>query len=437
MSCDILGAVNHLVQSSFILFKSRLASLMIIVFAFCLCAKAVFALSVDQMRVGVHPDKTRLVLDLSAKADFRAFVLDNPYRLVVDMPSFSWHAGNVDKSAASGITAMRQGNLQPGISRLVFDLNRPIAVRSAFVLPRAEGRPDRLVIDFSAISSAAFQTEKTKVHGTLNVKDSAANYAASTQGAEQRTASLNNNSIPTPSSKPAPTVKPLIVIDPGHGGVDPGAIGHNKLMEKQVVLALSRELKSQLEATGRYRVIMTRDSDKFIKLSDRVKFARQHGGDLFISIHADSIEKSNVRGASVYTLSEKASDAQTAKLAAKENRADLVAGIDLSVEDEDVANILVDLAMRDTTNQAKFFANSVVGTFKGIGLRVLDNTHRSAGFAVLKAPDIPSVLVEAGFMSNRSEAELLNTTEYRKKVAKALVNGVDVYFEQVRKNQRL
>jgi N-acetylmuramoyl-L-alanine amidase len=204
-----------------------------------------------------------------------------------------------------------------------------------------------------------------------------------------------------------------------------------------VVLALAKELKKQLEASGQYRVKLSRENDHFIKLTDRVKFAREHSGDLFISLHADSMPDKNVSGASVYTLSEKASDAQTARLAARENKADLIAGIDLNVEDKDVANILVDLAMRDTMNQSKFFANTLVQNLKSSNVRVLENTHRYAGFAVLKAPDIPSVLIEAGFMSNKKEADMLNSHAHRKNLAAALKQGIDRYFDQVRKNQRI
>ncbi len=413
--------------------------------AFCLLASGAQALSVDKARVGVYPDKTRLVLELSAASDFRTFTLDTPYRLVIDMPHFAWNAGDFDRPAASGITGLRSGALKPGISRLVLDMSRPTSVESAFILPEQAGKPNRLVIDYISVSPAQFQAMKSRVQGRLNVDDPAhaRNAPPALAAQTQAHAALDIASIPKPTAKPVskppakPAYKPLIVIDPGHGGADPGAVGHNNIKEKNVVLALSKELKRQLESSGHYRAILTRKSDKFIKLSQRRKFARDRGADLFISLHADSLDKKNVRGASVYTLSEKASDKQTARLAARENKADLIGGIDLSVEDEEVASILVDLAMRDTTNQAKFFANKIVDTFKGLGLRVLDNPHRYAGFAVLKAPDVPSVLVEAGFMSNRREANLLNTSSHRNKLAKALHRGIDAYFLQVAKNQRL
>jgi N-acetylmuramoyl-L-alanine amidase len=400
-----------------------------------------FALSVDQVRFGAHPDKIRLVLDLSEASDFRAFVLDDPYRLVIDLPDFQWRAGNVPNAPNAPdarVTAMRHGNLEPGVARIVFDMNVPVGVRTAFLLPAQDAKPHRLVVDFAEIPASSLAQEKNRVHGTLTAGErTLSNAMPAPSAASYQIAGASSAAPPVPPLPPRKMKKPLIVIDPGHGGVDPGATGANHVYEKKVTLALAKELKKQLEETGQYNVILTRDTDVFIKLADRVKFARKHEADLFISIHADSMEKKNVSGSSVYTLSEKASDAQTAKLAANENRADLIAGVDLSVEDEEVANILVDLAMRDTMNQSKFFANKLVNTFQNRKLRVLDNPHRYAGFAVLKAPDIPSVLVEAGFMSNPREAELLNSADHRRKLASALRDGINAYFEQVRKNQRI
>ncbi len=382
------------------------------------------ALSINQVRFGAHPDKIRLVLDLSQKTDFRVFALANPYRMVIDLPDFEWRAGSASTTPSSGVTALRYGNLQPGVSRIVFDMAKPVAVQGAFIIPAQKGQPTRLVIDFTHVSENVFERNKNASYGTL----------VSTSQILAVPQTVPAHKPPAPQGA---GYKPLVIIDAGHGGVDPGARGVNRTNEKNVTLALAKQLKSELEGTGRYRVALTRERDVFIKLRERVSIARRQQADLFISIHADSIEKSSVSGVSVYTLSETASDAQTAKLAAQENRADLIAGLDLSVEDEDVANILVDLAMRDTMNQSNFFANTLIEKFKSNQVRLLDSPHRSAGFAVLKAPDIPSVLVEAGFMSNKKESELLNTPAHRAKIARALGNAVDSYFDQVRKNQRI
>lgn len=380
------------------------------------------ALTIEDVRFGHYPDKIRLVIDLDQNTEFRSFVLPEPYRMVIDLPAFSWNTNTVQDQNKAGITAVRHGNLKPGISRIVFDLNRPVAIHKAFTLPAASGKPPRLVIDFANTSASGFASAQKNIQGTLNVNNIHQVSAAAPP--------------PRPQAAPKTNQKPLIIIDPGHGGVDPGALGPNGIHEKKVVLALGLELKKQLEASGRYRVKMTRHDDTFVKLSNRVRYARKHEGDLFISIHADSLENHNVSGASFYTLSEKASDAQAAKLAARENKSDLIAGIELEVEDEAVMDILIDLARRNTQNQSKYFANILVGNFKNSGLKLLKSSNRHANFAVLKAPDIPSVLVETGFMSNRAEAKKLSTKTHRAKIAKSLKKGIDAYFKTVKENER-
>jgi N-acetylmuramoyl-L-alanine amidase len=232
---------------------------------------------------------------------------------------------------------------------------------------------------------------------------------------------------------PPPAEKPLIIIDAGHGGQDPGARGANGTYEKTIVLAVAHELRKQLEDSGKYKVKMTRETDVFIPLRGRVNFARKHNGDLFISLHADSIQNSQVTGASVYTLSDKASDKETQKLADRENKSDLIAGVDLSTQEDDVADILIDLAARDTMNQSKFLANTVVSSLQNNGIRTLSTAHRSAGFAVLKAMDIPSILVEMGYLTNRSEVERLSSPQHRRKIAATLKSSIDTYFQKTSK----
>lgn len=229
--------------------------------------------------------------------------------------------------------------------------------------------------------------------------------------------------------------KPVVVIDPGHGGVDPGAIGVSGIYEKYITLAVARELKASLEKNGRYKVYLTRDRDIFIRLRDRVAIARQYNADLFISLHADSVANPQLKGLSVYTLSQNASDSEAQALADKENKADLIAGIDLSHESADVANILIDLAQRETMNRSAGFAGGVVDEV-GREQTLLGNTHRFAGFAVLKAPDVPSVLVEMGYLSNETEERNLRQPEYRVKLAKGISRAVDRFFLQGQKAAR-
>ncbi len=236
---------------------------------------------------------------------------------------------------------------------------------------------------------------------------------------------------PRPAPIPAPRkgdAKRTIVIDAGHGGVDPGAVGATGTHEKDVTLAMAREVRRQLEATGRYRVVMTRDDDSFVRLRDRVNKARAANADLFMSIHADSMGRGDTRGASIHTLSETASDAEAAALAARENRADVIAGVDLSGENKDVATILIDLAQRETMNRSATFAGILVNEL-GREIQLLPtNPHRFAGFAVLKAPDIPSVLIELGYLSNRQDEMLLSRPHHRAKVAAAVVKSVNAFF---------
>jgi N-acetylmuramoyl-L-alanine amidase len=396
-------------------------------------------LTVNSLRIGTHPDKTRIVASISRKTDFRAFMLFNPPRLVLDLPAFDWQAGTPASPPGSLTGSVRYGILQQGISRIVIDLKKPSTLKSAFFLPAGPSVQDRIVLDLAALPPGQGPAQE-RMFGTLTSHTPQLQLQPVMKKETEKPASEKETAraVPAPPA-PAPfagnekKAKPVIVIDAGHGGQDPGAKGANGKQEKDVTLAAAKDLKRALEETGRYRVHLTRSDDYFIKLQDRVKIGRKHGADLFISLHADSIDKPDVSGASIYTLSNKASDAQTAKLAARENRADLIAGVDLSHEDKEVADILIDLAMRDTMNQSKFFANLVVGQAKRQGIQLLEKPHRFAGFAVLKAPDVPSVLIEMGFMSNKAEVDRLSSVEYRRRISAAVAQGIDAYFAKVRK----
>ena len=399
-----------------------------------------YALEVTSLRYGKHPDKVRLVLDMDQLSDFKVFTLSSPYRIVIDLPHFTWGVGSPEKPVGVFVSDVRQGALDNGISRIVIDLNRPAAIQSAFFLPKNQDRPNRLVIDYKPVDAVTFEAKKSIIHGTLKAnKDHAKTKTAfsNLKGRNGVPLPPSNSNRPNKKYKNSPTkiIKPLIIIDPGHGGNDPGALGHNKAYEKHVTLAIAKELRKQLLSTGRYRVLLTRETDIFIKLKDRVKFARNHKGDLFVSLHADSIKRKNVRGTSIYTISKKASDSQTAALAKKENQADLIGGVGLNVEDEQVAFILGDFLMNETMNQSKFLANTVVKKLKINGIRTLENPHRYAGFAVLKAPDIPSILIETGFMSNRKEAKLLKQKSHQQNISRAIRYGIDSYFKHALLNE--
>lgn len=386
-------------------------------FFLILFALPALALNVQDVRVGAHPDKTRLVIELDHETQFRAFTLQGPDRLVVDLPSFNWLPASVALPQGSAITNVRRGALSANTGRLVFDLQKSSAITSSFILPAAGGKPARLVLDF--IDSAA---GSSKIWGGYLANES-----------------LVSEPTPVAPIAEAPAAPPpkrdyVIVIDAGHGGKDPGAT-HGSIREKHITLALAKALKQQLEAKDGFEVHLTRDKDIFIKLHERVNIARRYNPDLFISLHADSIAKSSVRGASIYTLSEKASDSQTARLAARENKADLIGGIDLNHEEEDVASILIDLVQRDTMNQSNYLAERLAENMKSNGVRLLQNPHRSAGFAVLKAPDVPSILIEAGFVSNAQEAKLLNQPAYRNKLAGMIADAFEDYLNYINNPQ--
>jgi N-acetylmuramoyl-L-alanine amidase len=242
--------------------------------------------------------------------------------------------------------------------------------------------------------------------------------------------------LPTRANRIAPGGRPstergpsrrVVVVDAGHGGVDPGAIAVTGMHEKEVTLQIARALRTALEATGRYRVVMTRDADVFLALRDRVAIARDAKADLFVSLHADSIDRGTVRGLSVYTLSDQASDREAAQLAARENRADALAGVDLARTSDQVARVLVSMAQRHTLNQSRRLANQIVETMRG-EFPLIPQPHRSAGFAVLTAPDVPAVLIEMGYLSSPQDARLLATGAHQQRLARSIARAVDRFF---------
>jgi N-acetylmuramoyl-L-alanine amidase len=243
------------------------------------------------------------------------------------------------------------------------------------------------------------------------------------------------NSIPTLRPGTAAGPLPLIYLDPGHGGADPGTIGSDGVYEKTITLAMAKELQRQLLATGRYRVKMTRQGDQYVPLRLRFEMARRDHADMFISLHADSDPGSLSRGATVYTLSETASDAEAAALAAKENKADLIDGVDLSQQGTAVTSILIDLAQRETKNRSAAFAELLVHDMSAV-TRLQRNSHRYAGFAVLKAPDIPSVLIELGYLSDSQDEALLISPLHRTKLAGAMLRAIDGYYAEVASGSR-
>jgi len=361
------------------------------------------------IRVGGDDKQTRVVVDLSRKIDIAAFTLADPYRVVVDLPQTTFKlAANAGEQPRGLVKAFRYGLIMQGGSRIVLDTKGPVRLEKAFVLDAAENQPARLVLDLVATDRNSFMR----------------NIALANRPAQAAPA--------RPSEAPAKVdgdARPLVVIDPGHGGIDNGTKGAGGELEKDIVLAFALTLREKLEASGKYRVAMTRAEDEFIALGERVRFARSRSAALFISIHADALPKreGQAEGATVYTLSENASDVEAARLAETENKADVIAGVDLTAEPDDVANILVDLAQRETKTFSVQFARTVVDELKSAA-RLHKHPLKSAGFKVLLAPDVPSVLVELGYMSTKDDLKQLTSASWRARTAQALAQAVDIYF---------
>ncbi len=402
--------------------------LLVFAISFLALAAPARALTVQTIRGAATADKTRLVFELDAISDFRTLITTAPATLIVELPakSVTDRAGmGLGPLGVLGVRQTRRG----GLMRLEFSLKHPSQIISAFMLPKDGEKPNRLVIDYR---SCVGECPATAPIGTI------ASPSPEQTTPDHSSPEIVDNPLPTGQDPAAdlssgPRVH-TVVIDAGHGGKDPGAIGVNKTYEKNITLAAAKSLAELLEESGRYRVVMTRSTDRFILLYDRVKIARAANADLFISLHADMApENKNAAGLSVYTLSDQASDAQTEKLAAQENKVDLLAGVDLSSTEQDVTNILIDLAMRENMNQSRFLANKVVTSMNSNAVDMIQKPHRYAGFAVLKAPDIPSILVEMGFISNPREARRLQEKSYRHDLMRALKTGVDAYFKVLEK----
>jgi N-acetylmuramoyl-L-alanine amidase len=359
-------------------------------------------------RLGGDEAQTRFVMDLSRKIDLHVFTLADPYRVVVDIPQVTFRLPPKAGETGRGlIKAFRFGLVMPGGSRIVIDLAKPARLDKAFVVDPADGAPARLVLDLAATDRDSFLRKIAL--------DQRFAHAQAAPLREQQSASGD--------------ARPVIVLDPGHGGIDTGTKGPNGQMEKDIVLDFAKRLKEKVETAGKYRVLLTRSDDTFVPLAERVRFAREAGAALFISIHADSLphREGDAQGATVYTLSETATDPAAARLAEQENRADVIAGVDLKDQPDDVAGILIDLAQRETKTFSVQFADKLVAIMKRT-IRLHKEPIKSAGFRVLRAPDVPSVLVELGYVSNKEDLQSLLSDRWRDHTADAMASAIDGYF---------
>lgn len=446
----------------------RLIFLFLIMFT---AASVNAAPSIISYRVADHEDKTRIVFDIEDAVEHKVFILQKPDRLVVDIPNVKWalKKGEEPKALGKVITKIRRGVPKEHTLRIVFDLASKVKISKSFIMiPSKEVRHHRLVLDIiplGKISSKPANIKKAKsppiiakkIEDIIEKEELSNNSKTEPLLEKETIESFIEKSEPEkfeiekfeiekarpekpkevieikPIKKPGKTkeskaIKTTIVIDAGHGGIDPGAISINGIHEKHITLEYSNELKRLLEETGKYSVIMTRSKDEFIPLKKRVQKARKARADLFISLHADSHNDPNLKGLSVYTLSEKASDKEAERLAEHQNRENL-GKVKFAKKHKEAAQILIEMTRRGTKNASAEFAQDLVSEI-GSEAELLGKAHRFAGFTVLSSVDVPSVLVELGYMSSPKEEELLKTEEYRTKLTTAMFKAIEKYFKR-------
>src|SRR6185312_9730526 len=318
------------------------------------------------------------------------------------------------------IKAFRYGLVMPGGSRIVFDLTGPAKITNSAMLDPANGQPPRLVLELEETDPASF-TQALIVHSPPPSKP--ADSQASAAIAPPQVAPVATTTPAAPADS-----RPVVVIDPGHGGIDNGTRSGEET-EKNLVLAFGLALRDRLEKSGKYRVVMTRTDDTFIPLDDRVKIGRTERAALFVSIHADYLPhgEGDAEGATIYTVSDKATDAEAARLAESENRADAIGGVNLTQEPTEVADILIDLAQRETRTFSNRFAHLLMSEMKST-TRMHKHPLKSAGFRVLKAPDVPSVLVELGYVSNKGDLAHLVSDSWRTKTVGSMAQAIDTFL---------
>ncbi len=369
-------------------------------------------------------EETRLVFSVNACVATETYVLDNPDRAIVDLPEVNFQIdpedGRQDPRAGKGrakghasersglISSYRFGRLAAGKSRIVVDLAGPAEVLSTTCAPAQSGTFE-LSLTLAPQAEAAFK-------------------AAARAGAEkQAKAAAPPVEAVAAAAQPSEMRKPIVVLDPGHGGIDSGALGRHHVQEKVVVLEFAKALASKLRASDRYQVVMTRNDDTFVPLGERVRLARKLGASLFVSLHADSLIGGGAEGATVYTVSEKASDREAARVAEHENKADANGGVESKEDSGDVDDILFELTRRETRAYSSVFAHSLAAYWK-VAARLNKNPRRSAGFVVLKAPDVPSVLLELGYVSNAADSADLTSPQWRDKATAQVAHAIDDFF---------
>lgn len=409
--------------------------------------------NIINIRLSTNNNNERIVFDLDSKTTFNAFTLVKPDRLVVDFANTSQNITAPDVKTDKVIDAIRVGKFSDTDTRLVFDLNaNSKIIKNFYLAPSQDNKNHRIVIDFE-FNKKDLETEDligkliedNNLYGIEpEVLDEIINEILSNQKTETVKTSISKASATTKPQNteilgkqptnivfdvsPSQTRKPRIIIDAGHGGRDPGAIGRNKTKEKILTLIYAKSLKEALDSTGKYKVYLTRSQDYFVDLRERTAMARRYKGDLFISIHADSSPNKKARGLSIYTLSQTASDTRTAQLAQKENKADIIGGLNLYGEYQDTINTLVDISRQQSMNDSKKFAKILERELGNRSVSASGEMKKFGNFAVLTSADMPSILLEIGFLSNKTDERMIRSFGYKTKIVNSLVSTIDKYF---------
>ncbi len=353
-------------------------------------------------RVIGDSSRARLIVDFDQDVFQETYLLDNPKRIVVDLPETVFSLdGELKRLPKSLVSNLRYGTIADGRSRIVLELAQPVLIENHRVKELSDDNRFRLIVDL--------------------VKATQEQFSSSVRPPVRPKSALNEN-------KSASKKQYVIVIDPGHGGIDGGASGSQKTREKEITLSFAKKLKALLASNKLFKPLLTRDGDEFMRLTERVEKARKYKADLLISVHADSLRQKDIRGATIYTLSKKGSDEISRTLANSQNRTDLIAGLSLPEEKPDVSNILIDMTRRETKVFSERFASVVVRALKD-DIKLIKNPLRSADFYVLKAPEIPSILLELGYLSNRRDEALMRSDEWQSIAVHNVYDAIREFFD--------
>lgn len=430
-------------------------------FLFFIIPNIVLSKQNEVVNIRLHKDGNteRIVIENSKKINYNAFTLQNPFRLVIDLQNTNINVKAPNFKSNEIVDAIRVGKFSNTDTRLVFDTNIKVSVVKHFYLaPNQENSKHRIVIDLKfdgkdlereqdligkLIEENNLYDEEADVLNELidniladnntyiDINDKINKQVKSNKViSSKQFSSTTNNKTTNKTIISKKSTKPRIIIDAGHGGKDPGAIGTRGTKEKIITLAYAKSLKDALDKTGKYNVYLTRNRDVFIELRERVSIARRYKGDLFISIHADSSTNKQAKGLSIYTLSQEASDTRTAELAQKENKVDILGGMNLYGEYQDTINTLVDISRRQAMNDSKIYAKLLEKETKNRNINTLGTVVRSANFAVLTSADMPSVLLEIGFLSNKTDERMIRSYGYKTKIINSLVASINKYFKK-------